>query len=352
MRKMLAIVGSMVLCAAAAWAAPDRSSLSFEENVTINSVCLSAAKRGNGAFQSCIAEQMAQLHDHPTPDLSALSPSRVRAIEIECGYLRRQSIGTYNDCAARVIAAPQKSAQIAPDDELASSFANVFTETATDTTVEKPQATPAAATTLPAPAAALMKRPDHIEQKELSSADVFKKVQRSVFVVVATQSLAEARVRNVAQGSAIAVDEHLLLTNCHVVKDRSLIKLVQDGKRANATLVGGDYATDRCVLRTDEITLTPIGGVRMVDSLGVGEHVFAVGAPLSLELTLSEGLISGIRHGAGRTLVQTSAALGHGSSGGGLFDARGNLVGITTLASFGNTAQNLNFAIAAADFWR
>ena len=78
--------------------------------------------------------------------------------------------------------------------------------------------------------------------------------------------------------------------------------------------------------------------------------MFAIGAPRSLERTLSEGLVSGLRHQPGRNLVQTSAPVSPGSSGGGLFDEKGNLIGITTLASLVG-AQNLNFAVAASDFW-
>jgi S1-C subfamily serine protease len=64
-----------------------------------------------------------------------------------------------------------------------------------------------------------------------------------------------------------------------------------------------------------------------------------------LELTLSEGLISGIRSFNDGPAIQTSAAISHGSSGGGLFDEYGQLVGITT--SFLAEGQSLNFALPA-----
>jgi len=78
--------------------------------------------------------------------------------------------------------------------------------------------------------------------------------------------------------------------------------------------------------------------------------VYAIGAPQGLELTLSEGLISGLRkleedlprHKV-RNVIQTTAAISPGSSGGGLFDARGQLVGITTFLL--TAGQSLNFAI-------
>jgi len=153
----------------------------------------------------------------------------------------------------------------------------------------------------------------------------------------------------VKQGSAVAVSDHLLLTNCHVVKGRDLIKIVQDHTVSDAKLVAADTATDRCVLSADSITLVPITGIRPFGDLAVGERVFAIGAPIGLERTLSEGLLSGLRHQPGRNLVQTSAAISPGSSGGGLFDERGNLIGITTMQFVG--VQNLNFAVAAGDYW-
>ena len=355
MRKMLAIIG-IVAFSGAAWAAePNRSALSIEENDTINIACFAMIKDGNGAFQSCVARQMAALKQHPTPDLSSLPPSRVVALDDNCRYLRRAGIGEYNACLAKALAKPEEKSDKAPDpdDVFAFDYRKVFGDDpgTAPKAGDTPKITRIALSSLPKPPELLAKRPDRLGTKPLSPEDLFKKVERSVFVVLATQSEAELRVRNVMQGSAIAISDHLLLTNCHVVKDRAIIKLWQDGKRADAKLVAGDEKTDRCLLRADQITLTPITGVREVSSLAIGEHVFAIGAPINLERTLSEGLISGIRPGAGRTLVQTSAPISPGSSGGGLFDDRGNLVGITTLGSR-NSAQNLNFAIAAAEYWK
>jgi len=347
MHKILAIAALLALCDTA-WAADgaDRSKLSYDENAIINDVCATALKQGVGSFNSCVAKQIASLHDHPTPDRSGLSPSRSRAVARTCNYLVSEGIAPYNDCLRKAMAVPAPRGKQAIEDELTPNLGTVLTEDDTD----EPQPTRVAAVKLLLPRAALSHRPDHISQKALSAAELFKRVQRSVFIVLASRSVSDARDRDIMQGSAVAVSEHLLLTNCHVVMDRPLIKLVHEGRRAKATLVAADDDTDRCVIKTD-IVLTPIGGVRTLDSLAVGERVFAIGAPLSLELTLSEGLVSGIRREPTRNLVQTSAPLSPGSSGGGLFDERANLVGITTLASI-NGAQNLNFAIAAGDWWR
>ena len=82
------------------------------------------------------------------------------------------------------------------------------------------------------------------------------------------------------------------------------------------------------------------------DAVVVGQTVYALGAPAGLELTLSAGLVSALRlDDAERlTAIQTSAAISPGSSGGGLFDDQGRLIGITTAFIGGNT-QNLNLAL-------
>jgi S1-C subfamily serine protease len=82
--------------------------------------------------------------------------------------------------------------------------------------------------------------------------------------------------------------------------------------------------------------------------------VYTVGAPSGLELTLANGIVSGLRTRDHRRLIQTTAPISPGSSGGGLFDAHGNVVGITTmvLADSGRLNQALNFAIPADEFWK
>jgi S1-C subfamily serine protease len=90
------------------------------------------------------------------------------------------------------------------------------------------------------------------------------------------------------------------------------------------------------------VRLAPTAGV------AVGSNVYAIGTPRGLELTMSAGLVSSLRRNASGqvVLVQTSASISRGSSGGGLFDEKGALIGLTTLAITGD-AQNLNFAIPA-----
>jgi hypothetical protein len=76
MRKMLAIFALLALARTAVAPPPDRSALSYEENVIIITACGNAAKQSNAAFQSCVSKQMGSLQDHLTPDLSALPGDR------------------------------------------------------------------------------------------------------------------------------------------------------------------------------------------------------------------------------------------------------------------------------------
>ena len=122
------------------------------------------------------------------------------------------------------------------------------------------------------------------------------------------------------------------------------------GDQTPIEIVAANIEADRCVVRSRNLRLRPIAGIRPFDNLEIGETVYAIGNPQRLELTVSDGLLSGKRAAGELRLVQTTAPISPGSSGGGLFDSRGNLVGITT--STRRDAQNINFAIPAEDFWR
>jgi S1-C subfamily serine protease len=184
----------------------------------------------------------------------------------------------------------------------------------------------------------------------LSPSALYDRVWSSVFVVTASDQPLDLGPRATrAIGSAVAVSSHILLTNCHVVDGRPHIMLTQHGNNIPATLVYADPAGDRCFLEAKGFPLKPVGGVRRFEDLHVGEAVFSLGTPNGLELSFGEGMVAGLRQHEGERFVQNSAPSWHGSSGGGLFDSRGNLVGITTLG--GTAAPNLNFAIAAEDFW-
>jgi hypothetical protein len=184
----------------------------------------------------------------------------------------------------------------------------------------------------------------------LSPARLYEKVAPSVYVVIASaHAIALVERTPHAQGSAVAITDHILVTNCHVLTGRPQVSLSQQGESDRATLIYADPGGDRCFLKAESMVLHPVQGVRRFDDLHVGEAVFSVGTPVGLERSYGEGIISGLRQFEGVNMVQNSAPSWFGSSGGGLFDTSGNLVGITTASSA--TVANLNFAIAAEDFW-
>lgn len=155
------------------------------------------------------------------------------------------------------------------------------------------------------------------------------------------------RSNNGRLGSAVAVSATALLTNCHIVAGGSEITLERAGVRRAASLVSADEVADRCVLRS--ATAMPAwASVRPYADLRLGERVYAIGSPAGMELSISDGVVTAKPVIADQRVIQTSAPLMVGSSGGGLFDAAANLIGITTFQLRGT--QNVNFAIPAEDY--
>lgn len=185
----------------------------------------------------------------------------------------------------------------------------------------------AATATFAAPAPAL--EPDQL----------FQKVSPSVVTVV---SLHDAEGKSFGFGSGVVIAPQTVITNCHVLQKGKSI-LVKAGKEVSpAKLMHPDVKRDLCQLSVPEIT-APAVEIGSVSRLRVGQRVYAIGNPRQLDLTLSDGIISGLRDiEDGAPLIQTTAPISPGSSGGGLFDSDGRLIGITTWQR--RDSQNLNFA--------
>ena len=141
-----------------------------------------------------------------------------------------------------------------------------------------------------------------------------------------------------------------LLTNCHILEGRSFVIVVQKETIAQAGIEKANPNTDRCILKVASRALNPVSSIRVWNTLQVGEKVYSIGAPRGLEQTLGEGLVSGLREYQGIRIVQTTAPISSGSSGGELCDSQGNLVGITTFLL--RETQALNFALLAKMYWQ
>lgn len=197
--------------------------------------------------------------------------------------------------------------------------------------------------------------PMPVATQVLDPAGVFQKVKDAVWVVVA------APMRNgqpyleegYSQGSAVAVTAQHLFTNCHVLEGQQFFGIFRNEDMSDLRPVSlklQDTDGDRCIIRVDKPDLPSFVSIRSHADVVIGERAYTIGAPSGLDLTLGEGLVSAKRRNDGQQYVQTSAPISPGSSGGGLFDARGNLLGITTFML--KDTQNLNFAIAAEEFLR
>ncbi len=179
-------------------------------------------------------------------------------------------------------------------------------------------------------------------QKTLSPQKLFSCVSVSVMVV---QSL-DAKGSVIAFGSGVVIGSDHVITNRHVIEQGVSFRVAHGGKEWPAKVIRVDPDHDLAEL---SVPVLPANAAPVVtrdsSTLGVGEKVYAIGAPEGLELTISEGLISGLRDFGKGKVIQTSAAISPGSSGGGLFDAQGRLIGITTF--YLKEGQSLNFALPA-----
>lgn len=143
------------------------------------------------------------------------------------------------------------------------------------------------------------------------------------------------------QGSGFVVSaDGTTVTNYHVIRGASrAIAKFGDGTSSEVDgVLAFDRARDVAVLKLSAPARTPL---HLGDSgkVEVGEKIVAIGSPLGLENTLSEGIVSGMRNG----VIQMSSPISPGSSGGAVFDRYGNVIGISvaTVAA----GQNLNFAV-------
>jgi len=171
----------------------------------------------------------------------------------------------------------------------------------------------------------------------LTPDQVFDKVKDAIVVVKTFDSNGKLK----GLGSGVLISSGKIATNYHVVKGGASYKVYRGKQIVDATLYAEDQDKDICILDAKGITGKP-AQLGKATSLKVGVPVYAVGAPQGLELSLSDGIVAQLRGGP-PPFIQTTAAVSPGSSGGGLFDGEGQLIGLITLYIEGG--QNLNFAM-------
>ena len=204
--------------------------------------------------------------------------------------------------------------------------------------------------------------PENVLRPDNPVGEVAQRVQPTVVnIQVSTPS---AR----GEGSGIVIDpQGYIVTNNHVVTmdgaaDRADIDVIfPDGSRASAEMVGRDPATDLAVLKVDDVQNLTVASLGDSDDVEVGEQVIAIGSPLGLARTVTEGIVSATERpiALGESTsdgdvvidaIQTDAAINPGNSGGPLIDGTGAVIGINT-SIFTQTGGSigLGFAIPIND---
>ncbi len=153
----------------------------------------------------------------------------------------------------------------------------------------------------------------------------------------------------VARGTGFVVKAGLVATNYHVIRGAArLVARSTDSSSFEASeIMGFDPDADAAIVRFSGLQAGAVN-IGAADSLHRGDHVTAIGAPLGIQNTLSEGIVTNLlRLPNGSRLIQISAPISHGSSGGPLFNDLGQVVGITTAAR--PEGELVNFALPISE---
>ena len=221
----------------------------------------------------------------------------------------------------------------------------------------------------PAPDAALAQAPVRVAPLG-SYAEAVRKAAPAVVNVYAARIVTERLPRNILQdpfgelgpryrqrleqslGSGVIVDPAgQVVTNHHVIANAAAIRVqLADGREADATVIGRDPDTDLALLR---IALRDLPAIELGRSstLRVGDVVLAIGNPIGLSATVTQGIVSATGRGqlgvaVFENFIQTDAPINVGNSGGALINTRGELVGINTAIIARNLGvEGIGFAI-------
>lgn len=179
-------------------------------------------------------------------------------------------------------------------------------------------------------------------KKEKSLSTLYDSLKASVVTVTARNS------DEIKFGTAFFINKNgYLLTNFHVLDEtyNGFIETSNGLKYEIIDIIRKDKENDWIIFKVNnkgdkfqELNIS-------TSDINIGDKCFAIGNPLKLKLTMSEGIISGLRDN--NNLIQNTTQITHGSSGGPLFNSKGELIGITT-AGFGDA--DLNFAINLQNF--
>ena len=191
--------------------------------------------------------------------------------------------------------------------------------------------------------------------KANSTSEIVKKTADSVVEIstesVVTGSFAQQYVQQGAGSGVIISQDGYILTNNHVINGANSVKVrLRDSTEYDATIIGSDSDNDIALLKVSATGLSP-ATFGDSNSLAVGDYEVAIGNPLGeLGGPVTDGIISALARkvtieDTQMTLLQTNAQVNPGNSGGGLFNANGELVGIVNAKQSATEVEGIAFAI-------
>ena len=243
--------------------------------------------------------------------------------------------------AAALIAGPAESGGYTDDDHDASSIVDIFDKDIP--TIDRVEGDPELRFFCTA-----------AEGEALTAQEVYAAVNPSVVMVAVAIDEEKASIGT----GVILTEDGYVVTNAHVIAGGLSAWVALDtGEVLDAELVGFDSNEDLALLKLVDGQGLPAARLGDSDACVVGDQVYAIGNPLGVELrgTLTNGLISAIdrqvtMEGRVMTMLQTTAALNNGNSGGPLINDQGQVIGINTMKMSGGktataTVEGLGFAV-------
>ena len=217
---------------------------------------------------------------------------------------------------------------------------------------EKP-AKPAKSKAAPIAAPATAQKVDDTDLFRLSKGNVQEKTVREL-VTQLGESVVQVRTPGGLGSGFFLNEEGYLITNFHVIEGETQLSIEvyhqQNGQLERKVykqirIIAMNKFQDLALLKVEDKDASKFSWVPLgeSDSLAVGERVFAIGSPLGLERTVTEGIVSTkTRQFQGELYIQTTAQINPGNSGGPLFNLKGEVTGVTNMKVFG---EGLGFAI-------
>jgi S1-C subfamily serine protease len=182
--------------------------------------------------------------------------------------------------------------------------------------------------------------------QSLSAEQIYKKVSGAVVVIYAYDD----NDKLAAQGSGVVLnDKGYVVTNYHVLSGNKRLEILHGKENIPyVDIIGIDVEKDILILKI-KAKKFPAIKIGNSNSVNIGQRIYAIGSPMGLENSISEGIISGLRSydESKRSFIQITAGISPGSSGGAVVNDKGELIGISTLTM--KEGQNLNFAIPIDD---